>query len=450
VAKVFADDVTLTNLSSGPYVVLGPRTVNDPPPGGNGNGRFDPGESGGLLLALRNVGNEEAGNVSCLLRSADPRFVLTDSTSSYGTIPAGSTRTGDPFAVTVASSIPPETPVQLTAFISGTSYLDTLRFTLTVGELRPCDPIPDGPRTPPRFWAYDDVDTLYTAHPDFNWVEIRGLGTRLTLNDDHTVQLDLPAGFVWQFYGQQFTQVSVCGNGWVAPGYSTSNTYYNTALPNSSMPPAVFLVWDDLYPPDGGGVWYYHDAVNRRFIVEWDSVRYYSGTNYDKFQLVIYDTSYRTPTGDNILLVQYLTANGYSSMTAGIQDPTATVAIQCLYDNAYHRGTAPLVPGRAIKYCDIDPQSGLAEDPVLPPSVQRPLTAWPNPFRTTVELSLPGIQTAHARIYDNSGRLVRTLSGTGPWTWDGRDETGRRVASGIYFCRIATEAGEAGTKLILE
>ncbi|MEO0085038.1 MAG: T9SS type A sorting domain-containing protein [candidate division WOR-3 bacterium] len=430
--------------------MLGPRTVNDPPPGGNGNGRFDPGETGGLLLALRNVGNEEAANVSCLLRSADSRFVLTDSTSTYGTIPACSTRLGDPFAVSVGSSIPPETPVQLTAFITGTSYVDTLRFTLTVGELRACDPIPDGPRTPAHFWAYDDVDTLYAAHPDFNWVEVRGLGTQLALSDDQTVQLDLPSGFVWQFYGQQYTQVSICGNGWVAPGYTTTTTYLNTSLPNTSMPPAVFLNWDDLYPPDGGGVWYYHDATNHRFIVEWDSVRYYSGTLYDKFQLVIHDTSYHTPTGDNILLVQYLTANGYTSSTLGIQDPSATIAIQCLFDNSYHRGTAPLQPGRAIKYCDLEPQTGLAENANPIPGLHRTLIASPNPFRTSVALSLPGISATQARIYDNSGRLVRTLTGNSRWNWDGRDEVGRRIAFGVYFCRVTTETGEARIKLILE
>lgn len=50
------------------------------------------------------------------------------------------------------------------------------------------------------------------------------------------------------------------------------------------------------------------------------------------------------------------------------------------------------------------------------------------------------------KIYDISGRLVRTLV-DGPQKigyyreiWDGRDNRGSRVASGIYFLRFDTEA----------
>jgi len=34
--------------------------------------------------------------------------------------------------------------------------------------------------------------------------------------------------------------------------------------------------------------------------------------------------------------------------------------------------------------------------------------------------------------------------GTFITTWDGTDDEGRRVASGVYFCRMTT--GEAGTR----
>ena len=61
------------------------------------------------------------------------------------------------------------------------------------------------------------------------------------------------------------------------------------------------------------------------------------------------------------------------------------------------------------------------------------------------------------RVYDVSGRLVRTLvdrnEAAGPHgaTWDGTDESGRHVSSGAYFARI--EAGkftQQGKVLILK
>jgi flagellar hook assembly protein FlgD len=46
------------------------------------------------------------------------------------------------------------------------------------------------------------------------------------------------------------------------------------------------------------------------------------------------------------------------------------------------------------------------------------------------------------RVYDVSGRLVRTLvdgrveAGRHEVAWDGRDQGGRRTASGVYFYRL--------------
>jgi len=320
---------------------------------------------------------------------------------------------------------------------------------VVIGELRPVDPIPDGPRQPARYWAYDDVDVQYAQHPEFSWVEIRDVGTRLTLSDDQTVQVDLPTGFVWNYYGQTHTQVSICGNGWVAPGYTTSASYTNSALPTTSLPGAVCLNWDDLYPPYGNSVWYHHDAANHRFIVEYDSVHYYGARDqWDKYELIIYDTTVQTPTGDNVLLVQYLTANSYNSSTMGIQDPTMTIGIQCLFDASCHRGAAPLLPGRAIKYTTTDPTIGIAETPAQ--AVRASIRAWPNPFSTAVRFDLShhvlDASNPALAVFDNSGRLVRALTGA---AWDGRNQLGQLVSPGIYFCRIGSGDKQSEVKLVL-
>ena len=59
------------------------------------------------------------------------------------------------------------------------------------------------------------------------------------------------------------------------------------------------------------------------------------------------------------------------------------------------------------------------------------------------------------RLYDVQGRLVRTLvdevraAGANEARWDGRNEGGRRAASGVYFCRLRAGAYEATGRLVL-
>jgi hypothetical protein len=149
------------------------------------------------------------------------------------------------------------------------------------------------------------------------------------------------------------------------------------------------------------------------------------------------------------LLVQYLTANGYGSNTVGIQDPTVSVAIQCRFDGSYHRGAAPLVAGCATKYTTAGPSTGVVEERRTPYASGITLRAYPNPFRSTVALSVNATGPASARIFDNTGRAVRTLKSNSSLTWDGRDDSGRTVAPGIYFCRVASGTAEAQTKVVL-
>jgi hypothetical protein len=433
--------------------VTGTRTVIDDPPGGNGNGRFDPGETGDLVVALRNVGNQTVTGVHACLRSSDLRFAVIDSVGNYDSIPACSTRTNadTPFEIAVDPSIPLETPVFCTLLVTGTDYCDTLRFMVVVGQIRTCDPIPDGPRQPALYWAYDDADTAYVEHPEFSWVEINTMGTRLDFGDDETFVATLPPDFTWRYYGQDYSQVSICGNGWVAAGGSTNTDWTNTPLPDPLAPAAIIAAnWDDLYPPVGNGIWYYYDAANRRFIVEWDSISYLSNqTVLDKFEVIIADTS-ESYSGNNPVTVQYLTASGYNSNTVGLQDQTMAIGIQCLMDGAYHRGTSQLAPGSAIRFTDAAPSTAVSEHPGM--TAARAVLAWPNPFSSSVRLSAPSGSHVRAAIYDNCGRLIRVLNRTGrgnEYVWDGLSANGRSVAPGVYFFRAASGTDETWTKLVL-
>ena len=79
----------------------------------------------------------------------------------------------------------------------------------------------------------------------------------------------------------------------------------------------------------------------------------------------------------------------------------------------------------------------------------------PNPSRTSLALiySIPSTTSADLAIYDASGRMVRTLldglAQPGVWTadWDGRDDAGELVPSGIYFARLEVGAQQRSVKL---
>jgi hypothetical protein len=84
------------------------------------------------------------------------------------------------------------------------------------------------------------------------------------------------------------------------------------------------------------------------------------------------------------------------------------------------------------------------------------LVTRPNPFlgSSTIEFELAQAENVTLAVYDLSGRQVRALAngrltpGSHRFTWDGRDERGRRAPGGVYFVRLATAARKVETKLV--
>jgi len=91
------------------------------------------------------------------------------------------------------------------------------------------------------------------------------------------------------------------------------------------------------------------------------------------------------------------------------------------------------------------------------PTVTRLFSCFPNPFnpatRIAFDLSSPG--HVSLRIYDAAGRLVRILvdenrkSGRFEEVWNGTDNRGGQVASGVYFYRLTTSDFVNSKKMIL-
>jgi len=81
----------------------------------------------------------------------------------------------------------------------------------------------------------------------------------------------------------------------------------------------------------------------------------------------------------------------------------------------------------------------------------------PNPFNpsTTIAWTLQRPGPVQLRVFDVRGAVVRTLvsgdaaAGEHRDTWDGRDDGGRRVASGVYFYRLETADAVRSRSMVL-
>jgi flagellar hook assembly protein FlgD len=81
---------------------------------------------------------------------------------------------------------------------------------------------------------------------------------------------------------------------------------------------------------------------------------------------------------------------------------------------------------------------------------------YPNPFNptTNIEFSIPRSATIQLNVYNILGELVKTLvngdivSGNYKVTWNGTNNHGTSVASGIYFYRLVAESQGAANYVI--
>ena len=82
----------------------------------------------------------------------------------------------------------------------------------------------------------------------------------------------------------------------------------------------------------------------------------------------------------------------------------------------------------------------------------------PNPFgaETTIRFGMERSGPVSVTVYDLSGRLVRTLAsenlapaGLRSVRWDGRGDDNRRLANGVYFCRIHADGRTTASRVVL-
>ena len=124
---------------------------------------------------------------------------------------------------------------------------------------------------------------------------------------------------------------------------------------------------------------------------------------------------------------------------------------------AYDQSHGGLTDGYVSK---LDLSSGSAVEGTPGPSAfSGPLlrSNVPNPFnpKTTIGFHLPEAGPVSLVVFDVGGRRVRGLlegwlpAGEHAVAWDGLDDSGRSLPSGLYFYRLRTEGFEGVQKMVL-
>ena len=360
---------------------------------------------------------------------------------------------------------------------------------------------PDKGQGGPDIFGYNWIDSDEPGGPVYKWNEINSVGTPVGNSDDASYG-PFSLGFSFPYYGNLFTEVRICTNGFLS-FTSSSSRYTNDPIPSGGDPNNLLApFWDDLDPGSGGTIYYYQDATNQQFIVEYDGVHHYPSGNPETFQAII--------RADGTILYQYKTMDLTTGCTVGIEDQAGTDGLQVVYNASYlHSDMAilfssvPPVPWLTVEpifgnilpaasdqllatfdatdltsgvyqaeihLATNDPEAALVVIPVtltvddlsaagdsgLPRAFALG-TARPNPFNpaTYIPFSLPRTERVELKVYDVAGRLVRTLV-SGPYAaghhqvfWDGRDGAGRNVASGTYYARLTAGRKQFVKPLVL-
>ncbi|MBU1937822.1 hypothetical protein KKG05_10530, partial [bacterium] len=330
----------------------------------SGDYRFaNPGETAIVDFSVVNRGRASLPSVTATLRAVTSGIEILDSTATFAEILPGdsSSCTDGGFQLTVSSDLIPGDVADLLLVLHVSDDEIHVPFSVSIGVLTSDDPTP---KDAYGYRAYEDTDVGYREAPALSWIEINpsngGPGSVVwgltddEEGDDKSRTIDLP--FPFTYYGETYTQVTICTNGWIAMGSTNRHDFRNYALPAPLAPLTLIApFWDDLVTESHGRICTWHDDVGHRFVIEWSNLTILHQSDEQTFQVVLYDPAcWPTATGDGEILFQYealSNSDTYDNFaTVGIQKPDLTTACQITYASIRAPGTSMIRSHKAILF----------------------------------------------------------------------------------------------------
>jgi len=387
--------------------------------GGDGSGTADAGETVQLQVTLANSGGSDAHNLSGVLSCSHPEVNILGSSGSATMVAEGGQALLGTFEVQILGTFPE--PALLALDLSVTDllgYVTELPLELAVGGW--FDDM-EGDRGWTAGAAGDNASSgLWTrAVPvgtDYN-------GAPVQTGIDHTPGLG--------------TMCWVTGNG--APGGTAGANDVDGGITTLLSP--VFDLDGAVSATVSYWRWYTNDAGNNPGEdwwtvsvtddgINWVQLEYTQDSNA-AWQQFTFDLSAYVGFTDAVQLRFVASDAGAGSLVEAAVD-------DFLLDAAY---------GIAL---------GVDEDTVLPRALVL-AGNHPNPFNpaTTISFAVPRTGEVQLAVYDIAGRRVATLvdgvvtAGHHEVTWQGRNDRGQNVASGVYFCRLVDGESLQTRKMLL-
>ncbi len=199
--------------------------------------------------------------------------------------------------------------------------------------------------------SYTFTTSDQAGGPTYVWNDISTTGTQVTGLGDDTNHGPFPIGFSMPFYGQNFTSVRICSNGWLS-FTSTATTITTSTLPNSSRPEnliAAFMRDLDLRTE---GTVHYQQVDDSTFVVQFTNVPRYGATNSTKkatFQVVL--------KRDGRILFYYQTTDDPTIGLVGIQNAAKNNGLTIAYNQALLK-SGLAVSIEPLRWLGVTPVSG--------------------------------------------------------------------------------------------
>ncbi|MGA1871638.1 MAG: carboxypeptidase regulatory-like domain-containing protein, partial [bacterium] len=202
----------------------------------------------------------------------------------------------------------------------------------------------------PDNFGYQWLDSDKPGGPVvYEWIDISITGTRLGVSDYDDRYEEVSLSFPFPFYGNEFTSIYVCSNGFITLGEGNSQRT-NSPLPSGSAPAnLIACFWDDLDPGTGGDIYFQDDGD--KAVVQFDNVMNINEQGPYTFQAVLY--------ADGKIRYYYQVMFGdINSATVGIQNETKDDGLEVAYNKEYLKDSLAVEFRLAPKWLSPRPASG--------------------------------------------------------------------------------------------
>ena len=337
----------------------------------NNNLILDPGESGVFAVSVENNGYLDLYNLELSFNYQGASLDVGGQILEINQLGLEDLNNQETISIIASDNLINGSLVAIPGNISSSNgYQASISTNIQVGYLGSDDPL--GPDEY-GYYIYDESDSDYQWAPVYDWIEIDpdygGDGDQLSIYDngnnlDDSAVFDLP--FTFTFYGQDYNEITICSNGWIALGATDMTSFRNYNLPGAGGPaPMIAVFWDDLKTTNGGEIYWYYNSVEDYLVIEWSNVRTYTDNDVETFQAILYNSSSSTPTGDDEIKLQYKefnnTSEGYyptgnydgavvhgQYSTIGLENLYGDVGIEYTFNNEYPLAANPLSDESAL------------------------------------------------------------------------------------------------------